>query len=207
MTPERTECIYLASHLQWHLKYAHILYTEWIKVIYIKCNPKVLKQLNRLNKFPRSRVVAFSPLHQRSKAGEGSVQSEVQCRPRVEGWGGQPQEPGATRVTCGAVHHVGRHAVGRRLGVHQPRAVVHGLAVGRAGSHESARIHARKAALPVWRESTCVCILTVHAGSGLPWQPFLIMRLCTGWGYYFSCLLEVIYFLEREAELFCQVII
>ena len=62
---------------------------------------------------------------------------------------GSPQRHRAAKVTCRAVHHVGRQAVGGRLGVHQPRAVVHGLAVGRAGSHESTLIHAGKAALPI----------------------------------------------------------
>lgn len=51
-------------------------------------------------------------------------------------------------ITCRAVHHVGCHAVGRSLRVHQARAVVHRLSVGGAGSHNAALIHGRKIALP-----------------------------------------------------------
>lgn len=110
-----------------------------------------------------------------------------------------PQKHRAAKVTCGAVHHIGRHAVGGRLGVHQPRAVAHGLAVGRAGSHESALIHAGKAALPIRRESTHIRIRTTHGSSSLPQQSFLIMAVI----YARGCSLKVIYFLDQEAELYC----
>lgn len=109
---------------------------------------------------------------------------------RVREGGTDPQ------VTCGAVHRVGRQAVGRRLGVHQPGAVVHGLAIRRAGGHQSTLIHAWKAALPVRRESTCVHTLTTHRAPSV-----LVIILCKGWGYYFSYFLKIIYFLEKEAEL------
>lgn len=81
---------------------------------------------------------------------------------------GQRSGHRAASVTCWAVHHIGRHAVGGCLGVHEPRAVVDGLAVGRAGSHESSLVHARETALPVWRESTGVHTLTMHMGHVLP---------------------------------------
>lgn len=54
-------------------------------------------------------------------------------------------------LTCGAVHHRGCHAVGLGLGAHQAGAVVHGLAVGRAGGHQATLVHARKTALPAGR--------------------------------------------------------
>lgn len=70
-------------------------------------------------------------------------------------------------VTCGAVHHGWRHAVLRRLRVHEAGAVVHGLAVGRAGSHEAALVHAGETALPGGREHN-THILMVN-----PQQPVL----------------------------------
>lgn len=68
--------------------------------------------------------------------------------PRKIGW---PSKAKAL-LTCGAVHHCGCHAVGLGLGAHQAGAVVHGLAVGRAGGHEATLVHARKTALPAGRE-------------------------------------------------------
>lgn len=85
------------------------------------------------------------------------------------GWGERShREHRAPTVTCGAVHHVGRHAVGRRLGVHQPGAVVHGLAVGRAGGHQSALVHARKPALPAERSTAHALTTRVHSGRTRP---------------------------------------
>lgn len=103
------------------------------------------------------------------------------CEPRRSGGGGgSPQRHGATKVTCWAVHHIGRHAVGGRLGVDQPGAVVHGLAVGRAGSHKSTLVHAGKSTLPTQRESTRIHKLAVHTVAAAlssrhfsSWQSFL----------------------------------
>lgn len=68
-------------------------------------------------------------------------------------------------VTCGAVHHRRGHAVGLCLCVHQAGAVVHGLAVGRAGGHESTLVHARKAALPAGRKNSHT-LSTMSAAQG-----------------------------------------
>ena len=79
------------------------------------------------------------------------------------------QEDRVALVTCGAVHHCRGHAVGLCLCVHQARAVVHGLAVGRAGGHESTLVHARKAALPAGKENRHT-LIEHHVGCTEPWQ-------------------------------------
>lgn len=162
-----------------------------VHMSYMKCNPQVLKWLSRPSRFPRSRKQCFPHFTGRWRL------ELARCSPRAGLGEGRAASAGG-KVTCGAVHHVGRHAVGRRLRVHQPRAVVHGLAVGRAGSHESALVHAREAALPVRRESTCICTLTTHRRL-LPWWPFLGMHLCKGRASLVHvCLKSCIFWRERE---------
>lgn len=147
----------------------HITKTECIKIIYTELNVILMSRniVTWLNKFPGGRKVEFSRFSPNDPIAWGLF-TGAGLRAE-EGKGRQPSEHRAATVTCWAVHHIGRHAVGGCLGIHQPRAVVHRLAVGRAGSHKSTLIHAGKTALPVGKESTYLYILTMHNGSTLPW--------------------------------------